>query len=108
MRSKGLDIVDGVGRSILEELANQMKAFVVGKMCCRFAAQRFAIDVLWVISDSNVSMQHTAKRTCDIAVSMTLGVTAAPTIKVVRTMVEVACRRLIKTSQGCFRVWIEY
>jgi len=34
--------------------------------------------------------QNTVRHTCDIAVSITLGVTAAPTIKVVRTMIKVA------------------
>lgn len=38
LRSESLDIIDSMGGSVLEELANQMETFVVGEVCCRFTA----------------------------------------------------------------------
>ena len=46
LRGECLELFDSVERRVVQEATDQFKAFVIGYVCGRFLAERFAIEVM--------------------------------------------------------------
>jgi len=86
LAGEGLDIFDGVMGSVDEELADEVEADVVGDVGGGLLMEGFAVEVLQSPCQQVSFYSGQRNHTCEIQVSTTVGVTAAPTDKVLKGM----------------------
>ncbi len=73
-------------RGVYQELADQAKAFVVGKMCGGLLGQRLAIEILLLLISGGVFSKTECRFTWLKKVCITAGVTAPPTVTAFNTI----------------------
>jgi len=86
LTGEGLDIFDCMMGSVDEELADEVETDVVGDVGGGLLMEGFAVEVLQSPRQQLSSYSGHRIHTCDIQVSTTVGVTAAPTDKVLKGM----------------------
>lgn len=90
LRCECLDVFDGVVGGEDEELADEVQTDVVGDVGCGLPMERFAVEVLrgWALDEAMLWNGGVgALSTWEIQVSMMVGVTAAPTVRVLKGIV---------------------